>query len=149
MVWKPEVTVAAVVESDGKFLLVEEHTTEGIRLNQPAGHLEAGESLSAAVSRETLEETAHEFVPKQLTGIYRWSKPDSDLTYLRFAFSGILGKHHADRELDDGIIRAVWLDHSEIAGSVERHRSPLVLRCVEDYLSGRRFGMEALVDYSA
>ena len=78
MVWKPEVTVAAVVESNGKFLLVEEHTTEGIRLNQPAGHLEAGESLSAAVSRETLEETAHEFVPKQLTGIYRWSKPDSD-----------------------------------------------------------------------
>jgi len=146
MVWKPNVTVAAVVERDGKFLLVEEQTKDGIRLNQPAGHLEANESILAAVKRETLEETAHEFQPEQITGIYRWAKPESQLTYLRFAFSGQLGRHHPDRQLDVGIVRAVWLSHGEILGSVDRHRSPLVVRCVEDFLAGQRFSIEALVD---
>ncbi len=100
MVWKPDVTVAAVVERDGRFLLVEEHTERGLLLNQPAGHLEAGESIVAAVVRETLEETAWEFAPEHLIGVYRWRPSGSDFTYLRFAFSGHLGTHHADRALD-------------------------------------------------
>jgi 8-oxo-dGTP pyrophosphatase MutT (NUDIX family) len=146
MVWKPSVTVAAIVERGNKFLLVEEQTHDGVRLNQPAGHLEANESLIAAVQRETLEETAHEFVPDKITGIYRWTKPGSELTYLRFAFSGTLGQHHPDRQLDEGIITTVWLGREEILASAARHRSPLVVRCVEDYLAGRQFGMEALID---
>ena len=146
MVWKPSVTVAAVVERDGRFLLVEEETGEGVRLNQPAGHLEPNESIVAAVGRETLEETAYEFAPEQITGIYRWTRPDGDLTYLRFAFSGRLGRHYPDRALDAGIIRAVWLSREEVLGSVARHRSPLVVRCIEDYLSGKRYPIETLVD---
>ncbi len=146
MVWKPNVTVAAVVERGGKFLLVEERTQDGVRLNQPAGHLEAGESIVAAVKRETLEETAYDFYPEQIIGVYRWTKPDSQVTYLRFTFSGSLGEHHANRNLDEGIIRTVWLSREEILSSVARHRSPLVVRCVEDFVSGRRYGTELLVD---
>ena len=146
MVWKPNVTVAAVVEQDGRFLLVEEETSEGVRLNQPAGHLEPDESIAAAVQRETLEETAYDFEPERITGIYRWTKPGSGLTYLRFAFAGRLGLHHPDRELDAGIIQAVWLSREEVLASAARHRSPLVVRCIEDYLSGRRYAIDALVD---
>lgn len=146
MVWKPNVTVAAVVERDGRFLLVEEQTSDGVRLNQPAGHLEPDESIVAAVARETLEETAYEFMPERITGIYLWTKPDSDLTYLRFAFSGSLGQHHSARALDEGIIRPVWLTQEEVFSSVARHRSPLVVRCVEDYLAGCRYPIDALVD---
>ena len=146
MVWKPDVTVAAVVERDGRFLLVEEETSDGVRLNQPAGHLEPNESIVDAVVRETLEETAYDFAPTQLTGIYRWSRPASDLTYLRFAFSGHLGEHYAERSLDAGILRTVWLGRDEILASIERHRSPLVVRCIDDYLAGRRYAIDALID---
>src|SRR5260221_1955532 len=114
MVWKPDVTVAAVVERDGRFLLVEEHTERGLLFNQPAGHLEAGEPLVAAVVRETLEETAWEFTPEHLIGVYRWRPPGSEITYLRFAFSGRLGRHFTDRVLDTGIVRAIWLSPEEI-----------------------------------
>ncbi|UCD69446.1 MAG: NUDIX hydrolase [Betaproteobacteria bacterium] len=146
MVWKPNVTVAAVVERDGRFLLVEEETSSGLRLNQPAGHLEPDETIVAAVEREVLEETAYDFLPEQITGIYRWSKPGSDLTYLRFAFAGRLGQHYPDRSLDAGIVRALWLRREEVLDSVDRHRSPLVVRCMEDYLSGRRYTIDALID---
>jgi 8-oxo-dGTP pyrophosphatase MutT (NUDIX family) len=146
MVWKPDVTVAAVVERDGRFLLVEEETSEGIRFNQPAGHLEPGESIVAAVQREMIEETAYDFTAEQLVGIYRWSKPGGDLTYLRFAFTGRLGVHHRNRPLDTGIIRTVWLTREEILASAGRHRSPLVVGCVEDYLAGRRYPIDALVE---
>ncbi len=146
VVWKPNVTVAAIVERKRRFLLVEEETSEGIRLNQPAGHLEPDESIVAAAQREMLEETAYDFVAEQLVGVYRWSKPGSELTYLRFAFSGRLGVHHSERPLDTGIIRTVWLSHDEILASVARHRSPLVVRCVEDYLAGHRFSIDALVE---
>src|SRR5512139_3374599 len=139
MIWKPNVTVAAVVEKDGKFLLVEEHTSQGLRFNQPAGHLEAHESLLAAVVLETLEESAYDFEPQHLLGIYRWHATSSDITYLRFAFTGRLLAHHAERALDDGIVRAVWLTPQEIRASRERHRSPLILNCVEDYLAGKRY----------
>lgn len=146
MVWKPNVTVAAVVERDGRFLLVEEETRNGLRLNQPAGHLEPRESIAAAVQREVLEETAYDFLPEQITGIYRWAKPGSDRTYLRFAFAGQLGQHHPERLLDAGIVRALWMSRQEVLESVSRHRSPLVVRCVEDYLSGKRYAIDALID---
>ena len=139
-------TVAAVVERDGRFLLVEEHTESGLLFNQPAGHLEANESMAQAVARETLEETAWEFTPEYLIGVYRWKRVHDDVTYIRFAFSGSLGTHHAGRSLDRGIVRAAWLSADEIRASRQRHRSPLVLRCLDDYLSGMRAPLELLVD---
>ena len=145
-IWKPHVTVAAVIQSGDRFLLVEEHTDNGLMFNQPAGHLEAGESIAAAVVRETLEETAWDFAPESLVGVYRWQA--SSATYLRFAFCGRLGTHHAQRKLDEGIERAVWLTPEEIRASCHRHRSPLVWRCVEDYLAGRRLPLDILVDCS-
>lgn len=110
MIWKPNVTVAAVIERDGKFLLVEEETSQGIRFNQPAGHLEADESLLAAAAREVLEESAYHFAPQHLVGIYRWHSAESDVTYLRFAFAGAITGHEADRQLDAGILQAVLAD---------------------------------------
>ncbi len=147
MIWKPNVTVAAVIERDGKFLLVEEETSHGVRFNQPAGHLEAHESLLSAVTREVLEESAFHFTPQHLLGVYRWHSDESDVTYLRFAFTGKITGHEADRNLDVGILRAVWLTPDEIRGSRPRHRSPLILRCVEDYLAGKRYPLEILVHY--
>ena len=147
MIWKPNVTVAAVIERDGKFLLVEEETSEGVRFNQPAGHLEADESLLAAVARETLEESAYSFTPQHLLGISRWHAPEADTTYLRFAFIGAITGHDATRKLDTGILQAVWLLPDEARASQARHRSPLVLRCIEDYLVGKRYPLDLLVHY--
>ena len=147
MVWKPNVTVAAIVERHGRYLLVEEETDEGLMFNQPAGHLEAGESLIAAAAREALEETAYEFQPQNLLGIYSWRHPEREITYLRFAFSGTLGAHHSERTLDSGIVRAVWLTPEQIRASRERHRSPLVLRCVEDHQRGVQAPLDLLVHY--
>lgn len=146
--WKPNVTVGAVVERDGLFLLVEEETVEGVRLNQPAGHLDHGESLVAACSRETLEETAWGFTPTALVGLYQWPRPLGDVTYLRFAFSGQLGDFVANRPLDTGILRAVWMSVADIQGSVAVHRSPLVWQCVEDYLAGQRFPLSLIRHYA-
>lgn len=147
--WKPSVTVAAVVEHEGRFLLVEEHTPEGLRLNNPAGHLEPGESLAEACARETLEETAFHFTPTAIVGVYlsrfERSVPGQDepmdITYLRFAFCGELGQHVEGQALDVGIVRTVWLTADEIRASVDMHRSPLLLRCVEDYLAGQRHSL--------
>jgi 8-oxo-dGTP pyrophosphatase MutT (NUDIX family) len=138
--WKPSVTVAAIVERDGRYLLVEEHTPEGLRLNNPAGHLDPGESPEQAVVRETLEETAHGFAPEALVGIYlsRFQRADEDITYLRMAFCGTVTGFDPDRALDHGIVRALWLTPDEVRQSAERHRSPLVLRCIEDHLAGLR-----------
>lgn len=147
-VWKPNVTVAAVVERGGRFLLVEEETSDGLRFNQPAGHLEAGESLIEAAAREALEETAHPFVPEFLVGIYQWPRPDGEVTYLRFAFGGTAGEAIAGRRLDAGIVRAVWMTREEIVACAERHRSPLILRCVDDYLAGQRAPLGLLRHYS-
>ncbi len=146
-IWKPSVTVAAIIERDQRFLLVEEHTAEGIKFNQPAGHLDPGESLVAAAAREALEETAHDFIPDTLVGVYlsryQSSRMSEDVTYLRFAFTGTLGAMH-DRPLDDGILRTVWMSHQEITATQDRHRSPLVLKCVEDYLAGQRFPLSVI-----
>jgi len=147
MIWKPNVTVAAIIEQDGKFLLVEEHTSQGLLFNQPAGHLEANESLLAAVARETLEESAYEFEPQYLVGIYRWHASASDTTYLRFAFSGRILAHHPARALDEGIVRAAWMTPEEIRATQARHRSPLILNCVEDYLAGKRYPLELFTHY--
>ncbi|MCK6388013.1 NUDIX hydrolase [Zoogloea sp.] len=148
-IWKPNVTVAAVVEQDGRFLMVEEETDDGLRFNQPAGHLEKGESLVAAAAREALEETAHRFRPGFLVGIYQWPKPGSDITYLRFAFGGSVEGFEPERRLDDGIVRAVWLSLDELRATRERHRSPLILQCCEDYLAGRRYPLDLLRHYDA
>ena len=146
--WKPSVTVAAVVERDGRFLLVEEQTADGVRLNQPAGHLDPGESLLAAAARETLEETAFTFTPSHLVGVYLWRAasppPGAEVTYLRFAFCGALGALDPDRPLDDGILRTLWLTPAEIAARAAEHRSPLVQRCVDDYLAGARYSLDLL-----
>jgi 8-oxo-dGTP pyrophosphatase MutT (NUDIX family) len=146
-VWKPNVTVAALIERDGRFLLVEEDTEDGLRFNQPAGHLDEGESLVAACAREALEETAWGFTPTALVGVYRWPRPQGDITYLRFAFSGELGAHEAGRALDTGILRAVWMTPDEIRACAERHRSPLVWQCVSDCLAGRRYPLELIRHY--
>ncbi|MDM0014034.1 NUDIX hydrolase [Variovorax sp. J22P168] len=148
--WKPNVTVAAVIERQGRYLLVEEQCPDGLRLNNPAGHLDPGESPAAGCARETLEETAHHFVPTALVGIYmaRTLQPlegqSEDVTYLRFAFTGTLGEFDASRTLDDGIVRTLWMTIEEIRASVERHRSPLLLQCVEDHAEGRRHPLELL-----
>ena len=144
MVWKPNVTVAAVVERDGRFLLVEEDTERGRLYNQPAGHLDEGESLVTAVVREALEETAYAFEPKELLGVYQYHSGADNVTYLRFAFTGNITGHDADRALDTGIVRAVWLAPEEIRAQASRHRSPLVMRCVDDYLSGKRHPLSVL-----
>lgn len=146
-IWKPNVTVAALIEREGRFLLVEEETEDGLRFNQPAGHLDEGESLVAACAREALEETAWSFTPTALVGIYQWPRPQGDITYLRFAFAGALGAHEEGRALDDGILRAVWMTPDEIRATADRHRSPLVWQCVSDYLAGRRFPLELLRHY--
>jgi 8-oxo-dGTP pyrophosphatase MutT (NUDIX family) len=145
MVWKPNVTVAAIVEQNGRFLLVEELAGGEHVLNQPAGHLEEGESLLAAVRRETLEETAWEFDPEGLLGIYRWRSPRG-ITYLRFAFVGRLGPHHSTRALDTGIVQALWLSPDEIRAHQYRHRSPQVQHCVDDFLRGTRYPLTILRD---
>jgi 8-oxo-dGTP pyrophosphatase MutT (NUDIX family) len=144
--WKPAATVAAVIERAGRFLVVEEHTSDGLRINQPAGHLDPGESLTDACARETLEETAHCFTPTQLVGVYLWRNGTQAGTnaYLRFAFAGTLGEEIAGRALDTGIVRALWLTPDELAACSARHRSPLVMRCIDDYLRGQRYPIELL-----
>lgn len=141
--WKPNVTVAAIIEKEGRYLLIEEHTQEGLRLNNPAGHLDPGESPAQGCAREALEETAHAFTPTALVGIYvsRFQRPASgeDITYVRMAFCGDIGPHQAQLKLDEGIVRTLWMTPAEVRASADRHRSPLVLRCIEDHLAGQRF----------
>jgi ADP-ribose pyrophosphatase YjhB (NUDIX family) len=146
--WKPSVTVAAIIERGGKFMLVEEHTAEGLKLNNPAGHLDPGESLADGCARETLEETTHTFAPTALVGVYmsrmQRASTGEDVTYLRFAFCGDLGDAQPGAVLDDGIVRTLWMTPQEIRDSTARHRSPLLLRCMEDYLAGQRWPLSAV-----
>jgi ADP-ribose pyrophosphatase YjhB (NUDIX family) len=146
--WKPSVTVAAIMERDGRYLLIEEHTQEGLRLNNPAGHLDPGESLVDGCVREALEETTYAFEPEALVGVYlsRFQRPAKaeDITYVRFAFCGTVGTADPTLRLDTGIVRTLWMTPDEIRASVDRHRSPLVLRCIEDHLAGQRFGLDTL-----
>ena len=141
--WRPSTTVAANIERDGRYLLVEEHTPEGLKLNNPAGHLDPGESPQQGVVREALEETARVFTPSALVGVYlsRFQRPTTgeDVTYLRFAYCGTVGDELPGRTLDTGIVRTLWLTLDELRASRARHRSALVLQCIEDHVAGRRY----------
>lgn len=141
--WKPNVTVSAVIERDQRFLLVEENTSDGLRLNTPAGHLDPAETPLQACMREVLEETAYSFTPSALVGIYMnrflRTRTGTDITYMRFAFTGELGMHHVHRVLDDGIVRTLWLTLDELQATAHLHRSPIVLQSIQDYLAGQRF----------
>lgn len=147
MQWKPNVTVAAIAEDAGRFLLVEEDADNHIVFNQPAGHLEKNETLISAIKREMLEETAREFEPESLVGVYLYPNPHADIIYLRFCFAGRCTKYHANRSLDNGIIRAVWLSKAEIEANQDKMRSPMVLNCINDYLSGKRYPLALINHY--
>ena len=150
--WNPSVTVAAIVEKDGRYLLIEEHTPEGLRLNNPAGHLDPGESLIEACARECVEETAHPFKPTHLLGVYqsrflRAAKNGlnaEEITFVRFAFSGEISKKIEGQALDQGIVRVLWMSLEEVRASAALHRSPLVLQCIEDHAKGQRFSLALL-----
>jgi 8-oxo-dGTP pyrophosphatase MutT (NUDIX family) len=143
-IWKPSVTVAGVIERDGKFLFVEELADGRRVLNQPAGHLDPGESLVAACAREVLEETAHRFTPTSLVGVYRWHYAKKGVTFLRFAFAGRIDGREEGRALDKEIIALHWLSRDKLAARAAEHRSPLVLQCVDDFLAGRHYPLELL-----
>lgn len=151
--FRPSVTVAAVIERDGRYLLVEEETPEGLMLNNPAGHLEQGESPIEAVVREALEETMRAFEPVHFLGIYlaRFVRParSEDVTYVRLAFSGQVGEEIAGRVLDQGIRRTLWMTEAELAACADRHRSPLVLQCVRDHAAGKRLPLDAVFAHAS
>ena len=144
MIWKPHVTVAAIAENDGRFLIVEEMVDGQMVYNQPAGHLDSGESLIEAVIRETLEETAWTFQPEALVGIQLWRHPVHSESYLRFSFCGSCYEHNSNRPLDDGIEDVLWLSRNELLDKHHRLRSPMVLRTIDDYLEGRRYSLDIL-----
>ena len=146
--WKPNVTVAAVIERGGRFLLIEEHTPEGLRLNNPAGHLDPAESPQQGVVREVLEETACVFTPQAVVGIYlgRFQRParGEDVTYLRIAYAGTVGEPLPGHALDHGIVRTLWMTLAEVQASTARHRSTMVLQSIEDHVAGRRYPLEMI-----
>ena len=144
MIWKPHVTVAAIAENEGKFLIVEERVDGQMVYNQPAGHLDSGESLIEAVIRETLEETAWTFQPEALVGIQLWRHPVHSESYLRFSFFGSCYEHNTNRPLDDGIEDVLWLTRDQLIDNNHRLRSPMVLRTIDDYLEGRRYSLDIL-----
>jgi 8-oxo-dGTP pyrophosphatase MutT (NUDIX family) len=144
MVLKSELTVAAIAERDGQFLVVEERASRRLVFNQPAGHVEEGESFVAAVVRETLEETAWTFQPQAVVGIYLWQHPRTRQAVLRVAFCGTVSTHDPNRSLDDGIVRAHWMTRGQLAAHAARLRTPMVLRCIDDYLAGARFPLDLL-----
>ncbi len=150
--WKPSVTVAAVIEREGRYLLVEEHTADGMMLNNPAGHLECGESPVEGVRREALEETTCTFTPDTVVGMYLSravrDATGEDITYLRIAFSGSVGDPDPQRQLDDGIVRTLWLTVDEVRAARARHRSPMVMQCIDDHRAGTRYPL-ALVTSDA
>jgi 8-oxo-dGTP pyrophosphatase MutT (NUDIX family) len=144
---RPDLTVASVIERNGRYLLVEEHIGRGLVFNQPAGHVERGERFVAAAIRETLEETAWTFQPQALVGIYFWEQPEKHRSFLRVTFCGQALSHDPTRRLDRGIERALWLTRDEIVSLAPRLRSPMVLRCIDDYLAGRRYPIELVSEY--
>jgi ADP-ribose pyrophosphatase YjhB (NUDIX family) len=153
--WKPSVTVAAVIERGGRYLLVEEETPEGLKLNNPAGHLDPGESPQDGCAREALEETTHQFTPTGLVGVYlsRFLREKNgamqDITYMRLAFHGKLGEVVPGRQLDTGIVRTLWMTLDEVRASAARHRSPLVLRCIEDHDQGHSFPLDVVYTHAS
>jgi 8-oxo-dGTP pyrophosphatase MutT (NUDIX family) len=147
MRWKANVTVAAVIEKDNRFLMIEEESDDEIVINQPAGHLEKDESIIAAVKREVQEETAWEFQPSSIVGIYLYPSTNNDITYLRICFSGQCVNHKPEQKLDEGIIQAMWLSKEELEAKSANLRSPLVMQCIDDYLAGEQYSLELLHHY--
>jgi 8-oxo-dGTP pyrophosphatase MutT (NUDIX family) len=148
MAWAPHVTVAVIVERQGRFLLVEEQA-EAVRLvyNQPAGHVEKAETLMQAACREALEETGWEVALTGVVGLYVYPSPhDADTTYYRVCFAAEAVRHHPERTLDDGILRAVWLTPEELTSS-NKARSPLVPKCIADYMSGKRSPLDLIYEH--
>jgi len=145
-VWKPHATVAAVIERDGRYLIVEELIRGQYLYNQPAGHLDPDESIIDAAIRETKEETAWDFKPEYISGIYRWDQTETSRCCLRFSFVGSCENHDAEQALDDGIVRAIWLSRDELAADPEKLRSPMVLTCIDDYIAGKKYPLELLTD---
>jgi ADP-ribose pyrophosphatase YjhB (NUDIX family) len=146
MIWTPHVTVAAIVENEGKFLVVEEHIDNKIVYNQPAGHLEKNETLLQAVIREVREETARRFIPDKLVGVYRMQIDETGITYLRFCFTGRCTDHQPGQQLDKEIIQTLWLSQNELHARHDALRSPLVLQCIDDYVSGQYYSLDILKD---
>ncbi len=145
MQWKPNVTVAAIAQDEhGRFLCVEEYSNDKLVYNQPAGHLEQGESLIEAVARETLEETAYEFEPEFITGIYMYPNSRKEITYLRVCFYGQVKQHFPDHPLDEGIVQTKWLSRDELLKEPEKHRSDMIIRCIDDYLAGKQFPLDLI-----
>lgn len=144
MSFQPDLTVAAVIERNGQFLLIEERVGTRLVFNQPAGHVERNESLIDAAVRETLEETAWTFHPEALVGIYLWEHPEKQRSFLRFTFCGQVSSHDPHRRLDHGIKRAMWMDRHQVLARTPRLRSPMVLKCIDDYLLGRRYPLELI-----
>ena len=147
MPWKPNVTVAAIARREDKFLVVEEEDNEIVVYNQPAGHLEQNETLVDAVKREVLEETAWDFQPEAVTGLYLYHHPRVDITYLRVCFYGTCLKHYPDKKLDTGILAARWMNRQELEANRDRLRSNMVLRCIDDFLGGKRYPLDLLNHY--
>jgi 8-oxo-dGTP pyrophosphatase MutT (NUDIX family) len=143
-IWTPHLTVAAIIEREGRFLLVEENSDGRIVLNQPAGHVEEEESLTEAVIRETLEESGRRFIPEAIVGIYRWHSPLNGITYLRVAYSGHCSDRDRDISLDSDIITTHWFSYAELEERIASLRSPLVMRCIDDYLSGKRLPLNLI-----
>lgn len=143
-IWTPHLTVAAIIEQAGKFLLVEERSEGRVVLNQPAGHVEDNEALIEAVIRETLEESGRHFTPEAITGLYRWRSPLNGVTYLRVAFCGECSERDSDIELDADIITTHWFDRDGLDTRSEQLRSPLVGRCIDDYLAGQRYPLDLI-----
>ena len=144
MTWRPELTVAAIVRRDDRFLIIEERIADCVVLNQPAGHVEDGESILDAVVRETLEETAWTFAPRHLVGTYLWRSPRNGRTTLRFAIAGEVLRHDPRHRLDHGILGTHWCTREQLAAEPARLRTPLVLRCIDDYLAGQCYDLAAL-----
>lgn len=145
---KPRVTVAAIIEHDERFLLVEEQPGDTVVLNQPAGHVEPGETILDAVVRETLEETGRQFTPECLIGVYTWTSPQSGEHFVRFAIYGQASEADASRALDKEIIDTLWFSRREVWSHRHKLRSPMVLRAIDDYLAGHRYPLSILTDLS-
>jgi len=146
MIWKPHATVAAIIERNNKFLMVEELIDGERVINQPAGHLDPDESLIDAAIRETREESAWQFVPEAVTGIYLWQHPDNGKTFLRVAICGACKNHDAGQELDEGILRTIWKSRDELVAGTYKLRSPMVLNCIDDYIAGKRYPLDILIN---
>jgi 8-oxo-dGTP pyrophosphatase MutT (NUDIX family) len=144
MTWYPHLTVAAVIEKEQRFLMVEERAAGQLVINQPAGHLEDRESIIDAVIRETYEETTWRFKPTHLIGVYHWQQPQNQRTYIRFCFCGELLEQDKNASLDPDIEQALWLSYAEVLQRQTQHRSPLVLSCINDYRAGHRHTLDLI-----